>query len=100
VRANPDPGREGEIEEETSQPKQILVVNSGPTGIEAAHVAASRRHRVKLWDEKSWLGGRWSWLLKPYIVDRPYLLAEPGVEVKLGKTRLRFISFADLKGIS
>jgi 2,4-dienoyl-CoA reductase (NADPH2) len=37
--------------------KHVLVVGGGPAGLEAARVAASRGHRVTLW-EKSWqLGG-------------------------------------------
>jgi len=62
------------------------VVNGGPAGIEAARVAALRGHQVKLWDERPSLGGRWSWLLKPYIASRLKLLAEMGVTVELGKT--------------
>ncbi len=82
---NPELGREGQTEVRASHPRRILVANGGPAGIEAARVAALRGHQVKLWDEKPKLGGRWSWLLKPYIVNRLNILAELGVEVKLGK---------------
>ncbi len=86
---NPELGREGETEVKASHPKCVLVVNGGPVGIEAARVAAIRGHQVKLWDEKSTLGGRWSFLLKPYIVNRLNMLAELGVEVALGKAVTR-----------
>ena len=83
---NPELGREGVPEVKAPQPRRVLVVNGGPAGIEAARVAALRGHRVKLWDERPSLGGRWSWLLKPYIASRLKLLAEIGVTVELGKT--------------
>ncbi len=82
---NPELGREGTPEVRAPQPKRVLVVNGGPAGIEAARVAALCGHRVALWDEKPRLGGRWSWLLKPYIASRLKLLAEMGVTVELGK---------------
>jgi 2,4-dienoyl-CoA reductase-like NADH-dependent reductase (Old Yellow Enzyme family)/thioredoxin reductase len=83
---NPELGREGIPEVKAPRPRRVLVVNGGPAGIEAARVAALRGHQVKLWDEKPSLGGRWSWLLKPYIASRLKLLAEMGVNVELGKT--------------
>ncbi|HUV44799.1 MAG TPA: FAD-dependent oxidoreductase [Dehalococcoidales bacterium] len=83
---NPELGREGVPEVKAPQPRRVLVVNGGPAGIEAARVAALRGHQVKLWDERPSLGGRWSWLLKPYIASRLKLLAEIGVTVELGKT--------------
>lgn len=86
---NPELGREGETEVKVSRPKRVLVVNGGPAGIEAARVAALRGHQVKLWDERSKLGGRWLWLRKPYVVNRLNMLAELGVEVKLGKAITR-----------
>lgn len=92
---NPELGREGETEVRASHPKRILVANGGPAGIEAARVAALRGHQVKLWDEKPKLSGRWSWLLKPYIVNRLNILAELGVEVKLGKAITPEILVAD-----
>ena len=40
---------------------------------------------VKLWDERRSLGGRWSWFLKPYLVNRLKMLEELGVEIEPGK---------------
>ena len=82
---NPDLGREGEEEARAPRARSILVINGGPVGIEAARVAALRGHRVKLWDERRSLGGRWSWFLKPYLVNRLKMLEELGVEIELGK---------------
>ena len=82
---NPELGREGQVEARASVAKRVLVVNGGPAGIEAARVAAMRGHHVTLWDEKASLGGRWSWLIKPYITNRLKMLAQLGVVVKLGK---------------
>lgn len=83
---NPDLGREGEPEVKAPQSKRVIVVNGGPAGIEAARVAALRGHEVKLWDERPKLSHRWSWLLKPYIVNRLNLLSKLGVEVEMEKT--------------
>jgi NADPH-dependent 2,4-dienoyl-CoA reductase/sulfur reductase-like enzyme len=82
---NPELGHEGAPEVKALRPRRILVVNGGPAGIEAARVGALRGHQVKLWDEKPRLKCRWSWLLKPYLVNRLNTLAELGVEVALGK---------------
>jgi 2,4-dienoyl-CoA reductase-like NADH-dependent reductase (Old Yellow Enzyme family)/thioredoxin reductase len=82
---NPELGREGTPEVKATRQRRVLVVNGGPAGIEAARVAALRGHQVELWDKKSSLGGRWSWLLKPYIASRLKLLAETGVTVELGR---------------
>ena len=83
---NPGLGREGEPEVKASTPKSVIVVNGGPAGIEAARIAALRGHRVRLWDEKPEISGRWSWLLRAYVVHRLKLLGELGVEIELGKT--------------
>ena len=36
----------------------IMVIGGGPSGMEAARVAALRGHRVELWDDRPRLGGR------------------------------------------
>jgi 2,4-dienoyl-CoA reductase-like NADH-dependent reductase (Old Yellow Enzyme family)/thioredoxin reductase len=82
---NPELGREGTPEVKAPKQKNVLVVNGGPAGIEAARVAALRGHHVKLMDTKPSLAGRWSWLLRPYITNRLKLLAELSVAVELGK---------------
>jgi len=39
-------------------PKRVLVVGGGPAGMEAARVAATRGHRVTLWERSNTLGGQ------------------------------------------
>ena len=48
---DPDPGGG------TAAPRQVLVVGAGPAGMEAARVAASRGHRVRLVERSSGTGG-------------------------------------------
>lgn len=38
--------------------RRIMVIGGGPSGMEAARVAALRGHRVELWDDRPRLGGR------------------------------------------
>ncbi len=40
------------------KPKRVLVVGGGPAGMEAARVAATRGHKVTLWEKESYLGGQ------------------------------------------
>lgn len=40
-----------------ASPKKVLVVGSGPAGIEAARVAAIRGHRVTIWESQPDIGG-------------------------------------------
>jgi len=52
-------GREAEYSiEPAKQPKKVLVIGGGPAGMEAARVAAMRRHEVILADNSDHLGGR------------------------------------------
>jgi len=56
---NPRVGREAEYTiEPAMKPKKIFVVGGGPAGMEAAAVAASRGHKVTLWERESRLGGQ------------------------------------------
>ena len=52
-------GKEQEYPQEgrTENPKKIMIVGSGPGGMEAARVAASRGHQVTLYDRHHRLGG-------------------------------------------
>lgn len=55
---NPQTGMEREFSiQPASQIKSILVIGSGPGGMEAARVAALRGHRVTLWEKNGQLGG-------------------------------------------
>ncbi|HKX77359.1 MAG TPA: FAD-dependent oxidoreductase [Novosphingobium sp.] len=38
-------------------PRKVLVVGGGPAGMEAARVAATRGHKVTLWEARPYLGG-------------------------------------------
>ena len=54
---NPMAGREHEIEiKPAASPRKVLVIGGGPAGMEAARAAASRGHRVTLWEKDSRLG--------------------------------------------
>lgn len=56
---NPMAGREGELViPPTPQPKKIVVVGAGPTGMQAACVASSMGHHVVLFEKMAWLGGQ------------------------------------------
>ena len=60
--ANGSVGREDELVIGTaSSPRSVLVVGGGPSGMEAARVAALRGHSVTLVDAAPRLGGRWAY---------------------------------------
>ena len=58
---NPETGRELErsalLRAPSASPQKIVVVGSGPAGMEAARVAALRGHRVSLFESEDHLGG-------------------------------------------
>ena len=60
--ANGSVGREDElvIGASAASPRSVLVVGGGPSGMEAARVAALRGHSVTLVDAAPRLGGRWA----------------------------------------
>jgi NADPH-dependent 2,4-dienoyl-CoA reductase/sulfur reductase-like enzyme len=73
--------------------KSVLIVGGGPAGLEAARVAAARRHRVTLWERSKKLGGTLSQAvvlphkegiarLVQYYLGQMEIL---GVAVELGK---------------
>jgi 2,4-dienoyl-CoA reductase-like NADH-dependent reductase (Old Yellow Enzyme family)/thioredoxin reductase len=56
---NPTLGREGEILfVQAKQPKKVLIVGSGPAGLEAAHAAWKKGHHVLLCERAKELGGQ------------------------------------------
>ncbi|MEE9198454.1 MAG: FAD-dependent oxidoreductase [Dehalococcoidia bacterium] len=57
---NPVIGREQELVgvEPAATKKKVVVVGSGPAGLEAARVAAERGHQVVLFEKRSGLGGQ------------------------------------------
>ncbi len=56
---NPELGREREYSlTRAPRSKKVLVIGGGPAGMEAARVAASRGHKVKLYDKGQDLGGQ------------------------------------------
>jgi hypothetical protein len=92
---NADVGFEAErvdAYEPATQPRVVLVVGGGPSGMEAARVAALRGHRVILCEASDSLGGniRWSRMFherSPIGDSIDWLAAElvrRGVEVQLG----------------
>ncbi len=58
-------GREYEIKfEKTEKPKEILVIGAGPAGCEFAIRAASRGHRVTIWEKSGEPGGMLKYVAK------------------------------------
>ena len=56
---NPELGREGEWEiVPTKSPRRVMVVGSGPAGMEAARIARIRGHEVSIWEKDDVLGGK------------------------------------------
>lgn len=74
------------------QPKRVMIVGAGPAGLEAARVAALRRHHVQVWERQTEVGGQLVLAAKaPHRKDlielvnyRANALADLGVEVRLG----------------
>jgi 2,4-dienoyl-CoA reductase (NADPH2) len=95
-RVNPQINREREIiYEPAKNKKRVLVVGGGPSGLEAARVAALRGHEVHLYDKQPRLGGLipLAALLKDIEIDELTALIKwfglqlnkLGVKVNLGK---------------
>lgn len=57
---NPVIGREAEWAElpKSDRPRKVVVIGGGPAGLEAARVAASRGHKVVLFEKSGELGGQ------------------------------------------
>lgn len=63
VRAGSEEMPEGYVVERTSSPKSVLIAGGGPAGLEAAHIAAERGHKVTLCEK----GNSWGGLAKTAI---------------------------------
>ena len=56
---NPEAGRELEWRVEPApRPRRVMVVGSGPAGMEAAEIARLRGHDVSIWERDAQLGGK------------------------------------------
>jgi 2,4-dienoyl-CoA reductase-like NADH-dependent reductase (Old Yellow Enzyme family)/thioredoxin reductase len=56
---NPEVGRDGTwAVPPCEQPRHVMVVGSGPSGMEAARIARLRGHRVSIWERDPVLGGK------------------------------------------
>jgi NADPH-dependent 2,4-dienoyl-CoA reductase/sulfur reductase-like enzyme len=56
---NPLTGREAELQIiPAERPRRVMVIGGGPAGLEAAYIAALRRHQVSLYEQEDRLGGQ------------------------------------------
>ena len=89
---NPRTGKERELEAHRSPSrKRVVVIGSGPAGMEAARVAAERGHRVTLFERNTQTGGALLWASILHPENEPflqYLRHEVGrhdVKIELGQ---------------
>lgn len=92
--ANPAAGREEEFAiRPAAKPRKVMVIGGGPAGLEAARVAASRGHRVVLYEKDDHLGGQLALAAVPpgkaeinsLVAYFSTQMDNLGVRVKLGK---------------
>jgi 2-enoate reductase len=91
---NPQTGMEREFTIRPAlQKKSILVIGSGPGGMEAAMVAAHRGHKVTLWEQNGRVGGNlipaavpeFKSDVKAFLEYLSYQIQKLGVRVELNK---------------
>jgi len=82
---NPDVGAEQAREAKTDRPKRIIICGAGPVALEAARVAEIRGHDVTLLEGNKIVGGRWSFLIRPYVTRQLRILRSLGVKILLGR---------------
>ncbi|MFC1963700.1 FAD-dependent oxidoreductase, partial [Chloroflexota bacterium] len=89
---NPEVGFEQYSETKASRTKKIVICGAGPAGLEAARIASMRGHDVILLDSNCDIGGRWSFLIRPYVTRQMRILKSLGVKIVLGgKPGVHFI---------
>jgi len=88
---NPAAGKETELRiTPAKQPKKVMVIGSGPGGMEAAIVAARRGHRVAIYDKGVRLGGALVFASMASELNEAFLYSlirqvkKLGIEVHLG----------------
>ncbi|HEX2285428.1 MAG TPA: NAD(P)/FAD-dependent oxidoreductase [Mycobacterium sp.] len=88
---NPRTGKERELAViPASHPKRVVVIGSGPAGMEAARVAAERGHRVTLFERHHQTGGALLWASILHPENEPFLrwlrdeVGRTAVNVELG----------------
>ncbi|MFC1963647.1 FAD-dependent oxidoreductase [Chloroflexota bacterium] len=82
---NPEVGAEQTRETKADRPKRIVICGAGPAGLEAARVAKIRGHDVTLLESNKNVGGRWSFLIRPYVTRQLRILRGIGVKILLGR---------------
>jgi NADPH-dependent 2,4-dienoyl-CoA reductase/sulfur reductase-like enzyme len=89
---NPRTGKERELAAPRApRPKKVVVIGSGPAGMEAARVAAERGHQVTLIERTSQTGGALLWASILHPENEPFLrwlrdeLGRSSVKVALGQ---------------
>lgn len=88
---NPRAGKERELAVHTAaRPRRVVVVGSGPAGMEAARVAAERGHRVTLFERNDQTGGALLWASILHPENEPFLrwlraeVRDSSVRIELG----------------
>jgi 2,4-dienoyl-CoA reductase (NADPH2) len=89
---NPRTGKERELAApRASHPKKVVVIGSGPAGMETARVAAERGHHVTLFERNNQTGGALLWASILHPENEPFLrwlrdeVGRSPVKVELGQ---------------
>lgn len=91
---NPTLGRESELlPVKTDKPRKVMVIGSGPAGLQAAVSAAQAGHNVTVYEKERWAGGQFRLGAVPppkgeivnFITSLLQELADRGAEVHYGR---------------